>query len=310
MTTSVSQTQYPPRGGGVPANVDVATVESFGQEWKKFNHANTQERELWSVFERYFSIFPWESLSKDAVGFDLGCGSGRWAYFVAPRVGVLHCIDPSMDALEVAKDKLKAFSNCRFHFAAADSNPLPDGSADFGYALGVLHHVPDTQKGIHDCVRKLKGGAPFLLYLYYAFDNRPFWFRFVWHLSDILRQLICRMPSPIRLTICDLIAAFVYWPIGRITKLCARLHLPVAQLPLAAYRNRSFVFMRNDALDRFGTRLEKRFTKAQITALMAAAGLKRIQFSDSDPFWCAVGYKQSCSSEPLTASASNRSVVN
>lgn len=283
-------------------NVDRCVVESFGREWKKFNHAHTQEPELRSLFERYFSIFRWEILAKDAVGFDLGCGSGRWAYFVAPRVGILHCIDPSVDALQVAKDKLKTFSNCRFHLAGADSNPLPDDSADFGYALGVLHHVPDTQKGINDCVRKLKEGAPFLLYLYYAFDNRPFWFRFVWLLSDTLRQLICRMPSPIRLAICDLIAAFVYWPIGRITKVCDCLHLPITQLPLAAYRNRSFVFMRNDSLDRFGTRLEKRFTKAQITAMMTAAGLKDIQFSDSEPFWCSVGYKQFCSSDSIIAS--------
>jgi SAM-dependent methyltransferase len=217
----------------------------------------------------------------------LGCGSGRWAYFVAPRVGVMHCIDPSIHALEVAKDKLKGFPNCKFHLATADSNPLPDGSADFGYALGVLHHVPDTQKGINDCVEKLKVGAPFLLYLYYAFDNRPFWFRFVWRLPDIVRRLICRMPSPMRLAVRDLSAALIYWPIGRIVKVCERLQLSITQLPLAAYRNRSFVFMRNDALDRFGTRLEKRFTKAQITAMLMTAGLTRIQFSDSEPFWCA-----------------------
>jgi ubiquinone/menaquinone biosynthesis C-methylase UbiE len=286
-------------GNGIrmPSNVDRRVVDSFGQEWKKFNHAKTQERELRSVFECYFSIFRWEIMSKDAVGFDLGCGSGRWAYFVAPRVALLHCIDPSADALEVAKDKLQAFANCKFHLAAADSNPLPDGSADFAYALGVLHHVPDPQKGISDCVRKLKIGAPFLLYLYYAFDNRPIWFRFVWRLSDVMRLLICRMPFSVRLAICDLIAAFVYWPIGRIAKVCDRLHLPIAQFPLTAYRNRSFVFMRNDSFDRFGTRLEKRFTKGQITGMMKAAGLERIEFSDSEPFWCAIGYKKPCPSD-------------
>jgi len=292
------------------ANIDLSVVESFGQEWKKFDHANTQEGELQSLFECYFSIFPWEILPKDAVGFDLGCGSGRWAYFVASRVGVLHCIDPSVDALEVAKHKLKAFSNCRFHLAAADSNSLPDGSADFGYALGVLHHVPDPQKGINDCVRKLKAGAPFLLYLYYAFDNRPFWFRSLWKGSDMLRRLISRMPFPLRLAICDLIAAFVYWPLSRIGKACEHLHLPVTQLPLSAYRNRSFVFMRNDALDRFGTRLEKRFTKAQITTMMRAAGLGGIQFSDSEPFWLATGYKESCLAAPVFTSNSKQAVLN
>ena len=70
-----------------------------------------------------------------------------------------------------------SYSNCEFHCASVDAIPLPDDSADFGYSLGVLHHVPDTQKGILECVRKLKPGAPFLLYLYYAFDNRPWWFR-------------------------------------------------------------------------------------------------------------------------------------
>ena len=43
--------------------------------------------------------------------------------------------------------------------------PLPDGALDFGYSLGVLHHIPDTQSALRACVRKLKAGAPFLLYL-------------------------------------------------------------------------------------------------------------------------------------------------
>ena len=47
-----------------------------------------------------------------------------------------------------------------------------------------------------------------------------------------------------------------------------------------------------DALDRFGTRLEKRFTKAQIERMMAEAGLERIAFGDGEPFWCALGYKR------------------
>ena len=32
----------------------------------------------------------------------MGCGSGRWAQFVAPRVKKLFCIDPS-EAINVAK---------------------------------------------------------------------------------------------------------------------------------------------------------------------------------------------------------------
>ena len=49
--------------------------------------------------------------------------------------------------------------------------------------------------------------------------------------------------------------------------------------------------MRTDALDRFGTRLEQRFTKEEIHQMMLDAGLENIKFSDNIPFWCAVGTK-------------------
>jgi hypothetical protein len=61
--------------------------------------------------------------------------------------------------------------------------------------------------------------------------------------------------------------------------------------PLAYYRNRSYYVLRTDALDRFGTRLEQRFTKAEIDSMMRASGLKDIVFSPHAPFWCAVGRK-------------------
>jgi len=48
---------------------------------------------------------------------------------------------------------------------------------------------------------------------------------------------------------------------------------------------------RTDALDRFGTRLEQRFTAPEMERMMRAAGLDRITFSDHVPFWCAVGYR-------------------
>ena len=50
--------------------------------------------------------------------------------------------------------------------------------------------------------------------------------------------------------------------------------------------------MRTDALDRFGTRLEQRFTRKQVEMMMEAAGLEQIVFSDHSPFWCAVGRRR------------------
>jgi SAM-dependent methyltransferase len=172
-----------------------------------------------------------------------------------------------------------------------DSMPIPDGTLDFGYSLGVLHHIPDTGSALRACVRTLKPGAPFLLYLYYGFDNRPAWFRAIWRGSDRVRAVISRSPAAVKHAICDVLALTVYWPLARAARAAARLGAPVGHIPLSAYRDRSFYVMRTDALDRFGTRLEKRFTRPEIARLMTDAGLSGIRFREDAPFWIAVGRK-------------------
>jgi len=277
-------------------NSDQKTVEGFGDEWTRFDQTGMSNEDSARWFDSYFSIFPWEKLPKGAVGFDIGCGSGRWAKLVAPRVGTLHCIDPS-DAIEIAKRNLSSHANCVFHKVGVDNIPLSDISMDFGYALGVLHHIPDTGAALSACVAKLKPGSPFLLYLYYAFDNRPVWYRMIWRASDWIRMGVSRMPYGLRYWVSQVVALVVYLPLARAAKLAERLGFNVASLPLSSYRNFGFYVMRTDALDRFGTRLEKRFTKRQIRDMMESAGLENIRFSEEIPFWCAVGFAK----KPTTA---------
>lgn len=216
----------------------------------------------------YFGPVPWDTRPAGAEGF-------------------------TPPALEVARRNLSREANCELHLASVEAIPLPDGAMDFGYSVGVLHHVPDTAPaGLLACTAKLKPGAPFLVYLYYAFDNRPRWVRALWRLSDAGRFIISRLPRLVRTALTDAIAAFIYWPLARAARLLDRLGFSVASFPLSAYRERSFYTMRTDALDRFGTRLEKRFTREDVGRLMAAAGLRDIRFSEREPFWCAVGIKR------------------
>jgi ubiquinone/menaquinone biosynthesis C-methylase UbiE len=270
-------------------NLDQHTVDGFGEEWAAFDQSGLSEQEHERWFSAYFGIFPWNSLPPNAQGFDLGCGSGRWALKVAPKVGLLHCIDPARKALDVARRRLAELPNVRFHEAGAGNLPLPVGSQDFGYSLGVLHHVPDTRGALKEAVRRLKPGAPFLLYLYYALDNRPLWFRALWNASEAGRRVISRLPFPIRRGVTEVVAATVYWPLARSARLAERAGVPVGSWPLGAYRNGSYYTMRTDALDRFGTKLEQRFSRREIAEMMQSAGLTDIRFSDSEPFWVAVG---------------------
>src|SRR5689334_15125420 len=131
-------------------NVDSEVAAGFGREWSTFtqseDHLSSDER--LAIFEAYFRIFPWHLLPKNAAGIDVGCGSGRWSTLVAPKVGHLHLLDPSPDALAVAKRNLRSAANTTFHLASVSDIPLPDSSLDFAFSLGVLHHVPDTQGAI------------------------------------------------------------------------------------------------------------------------------------------------------------------
>jgi SAM-dependent methyltransferase len=268
----------------IPDNRDAATVEGFGKEWSKFTQEELSEEERQLLFDRYFSLIDWSKRPERAL--DMGCGSGRWDVLVAPLVSELVAADASAEALEVARRNVHE-PNVTFMNCSPESLPFPDGHFDFIFSLGVLHHVPNTANAIDSLACKLAPGGRLLLYLYYAFDNRPVWFRIIWKLSDLLRRCISRLPFFIRYALSQLIALLVYWPLARTAK-----YLPVPRSwPLKFYADRSFYVIRTDALDRFGTKLEQRFTKEQIIEMLEGSRLENICFSENDPFWLCVATK-------------------
>jgi len=279
---------------GTDNNLDLNVTRGFGREWSTFrqdaDHLSRGQRQ--AIFEAYFRIFPWQLLPPGGgVGLDVGCGTGRWSVLVAPRVEHLHLLDASAEALRVAKQNLRSMDNVSYHLDSVATIPLPSKSLDFAFSLGVLHHVPDPQAAIAAIADKLKCNAPFLLYLYYALDNRPTWYRMLWRITDAARFVISRLPHPVRLAISQAIAVLVYWPLACLARfLVAHGRSPNA-MPLSYYADKSFYVMRTDAYDRFCTRLEKRFRRSEIERMLAQAGFKDIVFSDRAPFWCAVGIK-------------------
>jgi len=203
-----------------------------------------------------------------------------------------HVVDPAEAAFAVARINLAAFDNLTFHHAATEDVELAPASCDFGYSLGVLHHIPDTRSAMADCVRLLKPGAPLRVYLYYRFDNRPAWFRAVWRVSDLVRRGIHRMPAGAKLAATDAIAVGVYWPLSRFARILERAGRGPSWLPLSHYRRHSLKTLRTDSRDRFGTPLEQRFNRDEVRAMMTEAGLEYIWFSDEEPYLVAVGRKK------------------
>lgn len=266
-------------------SLDASTVEGFGFEWTAYDQVERDPESLDRSFERYFARFPWSELGDGELALDVGCGSGRWAARVARRGFEVVALDASPAALRVASRVAPAAHAVN---ASAVELPLRDDCVDFAFSLGVLHHLPDTAGALREIRRVLRPGAPFLVYLYYAFDNRPRWFRLLWTASDVIRRRVAELPDGARLRLTRVIAVAVYWPLARLSRLLERRGRDVGRIPLSAYRDQPLYVMRTDALDRFGTRLEKRYTRDEMRSMLEAAGFGDVEFNPEWPHWCAV----------------------
>jgi SAM-dependent methyltransferase len=250
---------------------------TFGEEWKQFPAITADHGGL---FREYFDLVNLPALADQRV-CDLGCGMGRWSYFVADHCREIVLVDFS-DAIFVARQNLAKKSNAIFIMADIQQLPLRDDCAGLVFSLGVLHHLPVAAL---DEVRKLGRLAPQLLvYLYYALDNRPAYFRLVLSLATVARRRLSQWKHPlVRRVATDAVAFGVYLPlvsVGRLFDLAGLgSYVPLFDM----YKDKSIASMRQDAYDRFFTSIEQRVSRAQIAGLRDHFG--SVTISDRLPFW-------------------------
>ena len=272
-------------------NIDKDTVNSFGEEWTKFS--SFSEEEIKNAGDQYFDIVTEEICNSSSVVLDMGCGTGRWSKYLANRVKFIEAIDPSKAVLSASK-LTKDLKNVRVTQAGVDSIPFADESFDFAMGVGVYHHIPDTQKAVSDTVKKIKKGGYLLIYLYYSLDNRGGLYKFIFKMSTIIRKIVSSMPNRLKKITCDFIALFVYMPFVMLARLF-KMFFPKGKvwkkIPLSYYHDKSWNIIKNDALDRFGTPLEQRFSKKALVQILESCGMEDVVVSDGLPYWHAVGRK-------------------
>src|SRR5688500_14561783 len=176
-------------------NLDEKTVNSFGEEWAKFK--SFPEKELKEISETYFDIIDDTMVNSQTRMADFGCGSGRFIKYFENRAGHVVGVDPSK-AIFVADQLISRNDKVELCQASISNMPFPDEYFDFGMSIGVLHHIPDTQQAMIDCVKKVKKGGYFFTYIYYNLDNRGFFFKAIWQLSNFIRKTVHRLPSGLK----------------------------------------------------------------------------------------------------------------
>lgn len=270
-------------------NIDSEVVDHFGKEWAKYNYLDGIASEaLDNQFEAY--VKPIDLLKFDAltsIAADFGAGSGRWAERLEPFFKKIYAVEPSPSAVNVMIEKFARKPKIEVLNENVEDNSIPKNSLDLAISLGVLHHIPDTSKAILDISQKIKHGGTLLCYLYYKVENKPIYYRFIFRIVNIFRYSISRLPHSIRMMLAKVIALIVYLPLARFSRFQMNRGGDISNIPLHHYAEMPFVMLENDALDRFGTRLEQRFNKEEIASMLINANfdLSTLRYSDEEPFW-------------------------
>ena len=127
-------------------------------------HPELQDLE-WDIFYEHFVVFPWDGLPSDAKGFELGCGTGLWTQLIAQRVGHIVGLDHRAEELDQARSYCDLTNVNFIESDFFDLKPIEAASMDFGVALETLHCSSDVERTVQSCAKKLKPGAPLLIYL-------------------------------------------------------------------------------------------------------------------------------------------------
>lgn len=250
---------------------------TFGEEWKSFDKILPEHKD---EFSQYFDIVDLPKLRNSRL-CDLGCGNGRWSYFLKDICKEIILVDFS-DAIFTARKNLLGTDNCLFFMCDLKGLPFRDDFADLLFCLGVLHHLPTSAL---DEVRSLKRFAPTLLiYLYYSLDNRPAYFRLILKIVTFLRLSLCKIRSPIFRKIFSKSAAFLlYMPLIFLGRLLKPLRLSNYVPLYEAYHNKSIQRIEQDVYDRFFTRIEQRVSREDILRLRDT--FTNIIVSKNKPYW-------------------------
>ncbi|MBI4401218.1 MAG: class I SAM-dependent methyltransferase [Nitrospirae bacterium] len=250
---------------------------TFGEEWKAYSEILPEHQQ---ELAQYFDLVDLNSFRHARV-CDLGCGNGRWSYLLKDRCRELILVDFS-DAIFLARKNLALAPNCLFFMGDLQALPFKKDFCDFVFCLGVLHHLPLP---CLEAVRRLREFAPRLLvFLYYALDNRPVYFRVLLKTVTLIRRILCRIRHPeLRKLVARAGALVLYRPLIGVGKVLRPFKLS-RYVPLYEfYHTKSLRRIEQDVYDRFFTRIEQRVSRNQIREL--GDTFAQVIVSDNIPYW-------------------------
>ena len=111
---------------------------------------------------------------KNSTVLDIGCGIGRVAKYVAPRVRKIWCVDISRIMLKRARKFVGSLPNVEFYRTNGHSlNKIPSNTVDFAYSFDMFPHLSDDETYLYlkEMMRILSPGGK--IFFQFADLNQP-----------------------------------------------------------------------------------------------------------------------------------------
>ncbi len=251
-------------------DVTQRTADSFAYEWQRFGVLRDEWRRN---FLDYMQPHSAESFAGRLV-LDVGTGSGRHAFHAAKLGAEVVAVDIGR-SIDVARSNLP--DDVLTVQADALHPPFASGAFDFVMSIGVLHHLRDPPSALRRIATLARPGGHVHIYLYWVPERA--WHVHVLRLVSHVRRVTVRVPHPLLRTLCMALAAVLavvfVWPY-RLLRRIPLLRRVADAFPLKTYADYPFGVLAGDQFDRFSAPLERRYERADVIAMLEAAGLRDV----------------------------------
>ena len=189
------------------------TASAFGYSWRKYPRKNPYTEEQWRNW--VVPLTPADFEGKTV--FDAGCGLGGFAEY-ARMWGAARVIGVDLSvAVDAARERL----GDEVDLVQADLLALPfePQKFDLAYSIGVLHHLPDPERGFRAVVENVKPDGLVFAWVYGRENNGV-----IVHLVDPLRKhVFSRLPHGLLKWTIALPLAVLLWPVVRASQISNRI---------------------------------------------------------------------------------------
>jgi 2-polyprenyl-3-methyl-5-hydroxy-6-metoxy-1,4-benzoquinol methylase len=176
---------------GIPRFVDDQHLESFGDQWTRYDVAHADEDRATFQAKTGWRL---EELKGLRI-LDAGCGGGRYSR-VCGEAGAIVVGADHTRAVGRARQLCDGLTQVQFVQSDLKHLPFEPQSFDAVFSIGVMHHDADTRAVFDAVARMVKPGGRYSVWLY----RRNQWWQEC--LNSGLRAITTRMPARLLRPLC------------------------------------------------------------------------------------------------------------